>query len=166
MSKLTQAPTGMAAPDKPKSRALGAQIAVLGALVLVALLSAPALLLFVAGGLPTFAAWIGDTDERKTTAYTVGVMNVCGIIPFVIQVLPYGHSFIKAGHVIQDVYTWFFIYLAAGLGWIILSVLPEVIRWFIGFRLEQQRRQLEKRRDKLIDEWGEKVSSYNVNNLN
>ena len=136
-----------------------------GGLITFLILAAPAgvfamptALLFLVGLIPTFVAYIADRDADKTAAMTVAPLNICGVLPFAMDMWKHQHTMQAATHALGDPLTWLVMYGAAAIGWAIFFLIPPIVTNFEVMRAEARVQTLNGRRKDLIEEWGPDVA--------
>jgi uncharacterized membrane protein len=142
---------------RPKSRKASAT----GLLLLLlpgAALFLPTTILIAVGMLPAFVAWVVDRDPRKTAPITVGVLNFCGVLPFLIMLWRDGHTMNQAAILLTRPTTWIIMYAAAGVGWIFYTAAPQVIASAVIMKNQARAASLEKQRQELLKAWGPAVA--------
>lgn len=138
-------------------RRSGALLLAAATLIPAGLIVLPTTILIVAGMLPTIVAFIIDRDPEKSAPITVGAMNFCGVMPFAIQLWEGGHSMPVVMGLLSAPVTWFLMYGAAGIGWLLYYGLPPIIAAAVVFRDEVRMRDLDAQRRELVEEWGPDV---------
>lgn len=126
-----------------------------GLLVVVAL---PLCLVLFAGMAPTITAFIVDRHPRRYLSRTVGVINLAGMVHPLISLLRAGINVIGAATVLFDPYQWLWMYGAAGVGWLCYLGAPPIARSIVEGRAAKLDRELQRRADALIEEWGDEVT--------
>jgi hypothetical protein len=95
--------------------------ALLGLIVLIPLgaLMLPTAILVLVGMIPTMVAFMIDRDPEKSAGLTVGAMNLCGVMPFLITLWQSNHSIERSVQILLTPFTFFLMYGAAGVGWLL-----------------------------------------------
>lgn len=124
-------------------------------LVVVAL---PLCLVLFAGLAPTITAAITDRHPRRYLLRAIGVLNLAGMIMPIVALLRAGITVIGAATILFDPYQWLWMYGTAALGWLCYLGAPPIARVAVEARAERLDRELQKRADSLVEEWGEEVS--------
>lgn len=119
----------------------------------------PTALLFGLGLIPTFVAYIVDSDPEKTAPMTVGSINFCGVLPFALELWQDGHSLNGALQIMGNPLSWLVMYGAAGAGWLFYSVIPAAIASVEVMRAEAKVESLQDKKRNLAKEWGPEVSA-------
>ena len=130
------------------------------ALVLIgglgALLKATSLVLIV-GMLPTLAAAIFDRDPRKSAALTVGLMNLGGVVPYVLELWRHGQTLAAAMTIVETPLTLMLMYAVAGIGWLLHYSIPAVVQVVMAQRARLVIAHLETQQAALVKDWGEEI---------
>jgi len=138
----------------------GFGIKILAFLVLVlALLLLPSSMLLAAGMVPTLVAYLTDPDRRKTSAISVGVINLCGVLPIEMTLWQGQNSVPQAVQLLSRLQTWVIMYGAAALGSVIYYAVPPVVGGFIALKSAARVAELERRQKTLRESWGEEVAA-------
>ncbi len=120
--------------------------------------AAPTALLFIVGLIPTVVAAIIDRDPEKSAPLTVGPMNICGILPFTMEMWRHNHTLPTALHMLSDPLTWLVMYGAAAVGWIFYYMIPPMVTGFEVVRWQGRVETLRGKKIALIEEWGPEVT--------
>lgn len=115
-------------------------------------------LLICIGLLPTMIALFVDTDAEKSSTAAVGFMNVAGVAPFLIELWSKGQSMEAAVQIVRQPMTWLVMFGAAGIGQLILFVVPPFVAAFTVGRLESRLKVLQEAQTQLRDIWGPHVA--------
>ncbi|HYD31228.1 MAG TPA: hypothetical protein VEB64_10300 [Azospirillaceae bacterium] len=128
-------------------------------------LAAPVALVFhataivlVVGMVPTAVAYFIDRTEAKLAPITVGSLNICGVLPFLLDLWFKKHSLAGAFSIIGSPVAWLVMYAAAGLGWAIFYGVPPAVVNFHVMRAEARMDALRKAQSELVQEWGTEVA--------
>ena len=156
--KKAQAKTG-----KSPKKGGGFGYKILGFLMLIlGLMMLPSSTLLMTGLVPTFIAFLTDPDRRKTSAVSVGTVNVCGVIPFEIELWQGANTMTQVGQMLRHVETWAIMYGAATIGAVIYYAVPPVVGGFIALQSSARVAELERKQTQLREAWGEEVSKPQV----
>jgi hypothetical protein len=85
-------------------------------------------------------------------------MNAAGVAPTLIKVLPLGWSLAAGFDVLNDAREWLGILCAAGFGWGIIIILPQLLRIIFIWRHETAIKNNINIQKKLVASWGGKIS--------
>jgi hypothetical protein len=113
-------------------------------------------LVVVAGMLPTLAAVVTDTSKEKHDAIAVGTLSAGAMLPFLLDGLA------QAGRtggreILGNPFAWFSVYAAAVFAYALCWLFPLVVNAIYENRAEARLRQLLRRQQNLVAEWGESV---------
>ncbi len=136
----------------------GAMVIFLFVVVPASVFAAPTALMFVVGLIPTVVAAIIDRDPEKSAPLTVGPLNVCGVLPFTMEMWRHGHTLPVAMHLLTDPFTWLVMYGAAAMGWIFYYMIPPMVTNFEVLRWQSRIESLRDKKVALIEEWGPEVT--------
>lgn len=118
----------------------------------------PTMLVVAVGMLPTLVAYIVDGRREKYAAFSVGCMNFCGVLPFMLQLWLRDHTFAHAWKIVGDPIVWMIMYGAAACGWLIYYAAPHVVAVYLRFQLERRIQKLRGYQKELVDEWGDSIT--------
>jgi len=135
--------------SKPLSIAVGVLVLIFAAL--------PTATLLAMGLAPTLVARIVDRTPGRYLMKCVAWMNVAGLVPYLTKLWFSGHDMATAIKMVTDVYTWFFVYSAAGMGWLLFLGLPGAVAMFRALNAKRRIYFLREKQKDLILEWGECV---------
>jgi 4-hydroxybenzoate polyprenyltransferase len=122
-------------------------------LVIAAFLMQTVLLIAV-GMLPTIVAFWVDPRPEKYSAFCVGSLNFCGLLPFVL-------NFWKGtsdGSVI-DPFMLFAAFGTAGIGYLIYNMAPTIAGGYLKIQSDRKIGRLREYQQELIDEWGQGITA-------
>lgn len=145
-----------AAPQQPK-KTKGGLIWIL--LVVVAAIAPPTGILLVVGLLPSIIAFLTDEYPQKYSALTVSSFNLCGILPFLIQLWSNGHNLEGVAIILQNLHAWLIMYGAASLGWFCYYMSPVFASMYIAVRDERLMDKIKREQARLEKEWGPEVKA-------
>jgi hypothetical protein len=140
------------------SRPVWVRLAILVFMLPAAAVLLPSTILLCVLMMPTLCAWIVDRVPGRSLALSIGLLNGAGSIPGMVHLWTQGHDLTSLSRVLADPYVWFVAYLAAGAAWLIFMMLPPVLRRYYAFSTQSRLRTLNKRQDKLREEWGDEVA--------
>jgi hypothetical protein len=127
--------------------------------VIMVVMSLPSVMLIVFALLPTFVAFIVDRTPEKNAVFCVGSLNLCGVLPYLLDLWTGDNSMDAAILILTDVFSLVVIYGASAFGWMIFQSLPPVIATFITVLAQSRVSSLRSAQRKLIEEWGEIVAT-------
>ncbi len=129
-------------------------------LLLVALGSVfapPTVIILGIGLVPTFVARFANPNRIKGTVAAMTALNLAGVIPVLGMLYQKGHTIEQAFTLLGDVYVWLLLYGGAGLAAFLLWGVPIVVQGGYEIQARQYVKRLDKRRSKLIEEWGGQI---------
>lgn len=115
------------------------------------------LLLFVLS-LPTVVALLVDRTRERYLVATVGLLNLCGVLPALIELWERGQSVDEAFRLLTDMMYWLTAFGSAGVGWAIFVSLPPLVASYYALVSQRRVQQLRRRQKQLIEAWGEDVT--------
>lgn len=145
--------------DKKQGGSTIKSVLILFMLILFSIVMLPFMLVAAVGMLPALVVWFIDNRAEKNVAMTIAMMNFCGIIPNLISLWNKGGDLPHALYIVRDPFSLMVMYGAAGLGWLLINVMPPIMAFLISMRTEETLRQLEDRMKKLRDEWGDSLKN-------
>ena len=95
------------------------------------IMSLPSVMLILFGLLPTFVAYVVDKTPQKNAAFCVGGINICGVLPYLIDLWIGENSMDEAIKTLTDVFALVVMYGAAAFGWMLFQSLPPIVGAFI-----------------------------------
>ncbi len=116
-------------------------------------------LIVCTGFLPTFITMFTDTDPRHSALTTIGYMNLAGVLPFLIELWQKGQTMEAALGIVYRPETWVVMLGAAGVGQLILYVVPHMVATMVVTKQEARRRILRQAKVELESIWGEDVGN-------
>lgn len=139
----------------PKEKNFGLIFAVLIGCLLAFLAPAMFVLLLV-GMAPT---WVAVFAERHNAGrvHTMAALNIAGVLPFLGQVWSSNGGMTTVSALLGNVYTWAVMYGSAGMGVAFLWLGPQIAALYLDFKAAHYSRQLQKQKESLIEEWGQKL---------
>jgi hypothetical protein len=138
-------------PAKGPSPAAVWAVIVFGLALVFAL---PTFLVVAVGMIPAMVAFFIDRNPKKHFGICVAGLNFAGVAPFLAELWDRHNSVGTALKILGDVYAWFVMYGAAGVGWVLYLCLPGVVAGFLAIRAESRIADLTKTRARLAREWG------------
>lgn len=143
-------------PPSPRGRG-GLTVPLIG-LTVLAMAVLPTTIVLAVGMIPTLVAWIVDRDEEKYAPITVGVMNLCGVLPGLLELWQTGHTIGRASALVIDPYVLLWAFGAASVGWAIHMGLPPLVGLWHVWRTKGRIAELEDRQKQLVAEWGKAIT--------
>lgn len=115
--------------------------------------------------LPTVVAFLVDRTRERYLVATVGLLNLCGLLPALIALWDRGQSIETAFRLLTDMLYWLIAFGAAGVGWAIFVCLPPLVTSYYGLMAQRRILSLRKRQKQLIEAWGEDVTGHGHGSL-
>lgn len=119
----------------------------------------PTCLLMLVLMLPTMVAFIVDGTPGRKFMITVGMMNLAGTVPAVVDLWGQGQSFQASFEGMSNVFAWAGALTASAVGWLIYWVMPPIVSNYQGIASRAQVLSLRSKQKKLIAAWGDEVAS-------
>jgi len=154
MAKKQDAPAKPAKSASPSSMRVAT---LLFMFITLGIVMMPFAMLLAIGMLPSFVASMTDNRPEKSASSAIMIMNLCGIIPNLINLWNKGGTIGKAMAIVQDPFNLLMMYGAAGAGWLLVLAMPPIMQFLIGIKTEETLKQLRARMDKLREEWGDSI---------
>lgn len=123
-----------------------------------ALVVLPTSVLFGLGMIPTIVAYAVDRSSEKSAPITVGGLNFCGCLPYVIDLWKHSGTLTAALKVFSDPLAWLVMYGAAAVGWAFYYGIPPAVANAELLRSERRVDVLKQRKVALVQEWGPNVA--------
>ena len=148
------------APERAAGRKLPMWQFALGGvcILLLATLFLPSLGVLAVCLSPTVVAFVADRNRPKFLTVTVGLPNLCGSIPALVELWSVEQSFATMEGVLADPVGWAVAFGAAGLGWFIYLAMPLLVAVYYSSAAEARERSLRRLRTALVETWGEEVA--------
>ena len=110
------------------------------------------------GMVPTMVVYLVDTLPGKNKTFTIGVMNFSGCFPFLLQVWQHAGDVDFALRTLLDPVTIVIIYGAAGIGYIIDSVITIAVASILVQKSKVRLGKIEEEKTALETRWGAEVT--------
>lgn len=120
-------------------------------------LSPFAVLFLLLGMLPGIVASMIDRRKGKLASKTVNAFNFIGLAPFIRDISMSQDPVGVSQQMLSDIYVWLLVYSAAGFGWVMLWIMPQITVVFFIAKVTFRVERLKSEQNKLIEEWGERV---------
>ena len=134
----------------------GVLLAVLLPAVIVLL---PTFVVLAAAMAPTAVAWCVDRAPRKHLAVSVGALNLCGSLVFVLELWDRGHYLPIALQVLGDPFGWLAALAAAAVGSAIYLAMPSLTASLVKIKEQARLAELTKLQKNLAEAWGDDVAA-------
>ena len=125
--------------------------------IVLVIFSLPSVMVIIFALLPTFVAFIVDNTPEKNSVFCIGSLNLCGVLPYLIDLWTGDNSMNAAILILTDVFSLVVMYGAAAFGWMIFQSLPPFIATFITVLAQSRVSSLRSSQRKLVEEWGDIV---------
>ena len=121
-----------------------------------AILFAPTTLILFFGMLPTVAANLIDKSRQKSRAISVGLMNLSGCLPFLLELWmsPAPNAIDHATSILMQPKTVVIIYAVAAAGYAIEAAVTGMVATLMQQRAAARLKTIEKELNELADRWG------------
>ncbi len=149
---------GKKKPHKASGGGGGAFVTFLLVVTPAVLFAMPTTVLAAVGMIPSLVAYVADRDPAKSASMTVAPINVCGILPFAMDMWKHQHTMQAAMHLLGDPLTWLVMYGAAAVGWALYFLIPPIVTNFEVMRAESRIEVLTAKKAELTEEWGPDVA--------
>lgn len=114
-------------------------------------------LFIVVAILPSIVAYFIEQASFRRPFRTVFTCNIAGLLPFLVDLVSQGNSPARLMNLMGSLDTWLVIYGASGLGCLLIITAPLVTTFFIDIARASFVDDVQKRQDKLEEEWGPEV---------
>ncbi|MEX2009602.1 MAG: hypothetical protein WEC41_05360, partial [Dongiaceae bacterium] len=119
----------------------------------------PTFVVLAAAMAPTAVAWCVDRAPRKHLAVSVGALNLCGSLVFVLDLWDRGHYLSVAFQVLGDPLGWLVALTAAAVGGAIYLAMPSLTASLVKIKEQARRAELTKLQKNLVEAWGDDVAA-------
>lgn len=141
---------------RPKKKVGSVFLWILSAAILFAFYESIVLLMI--GMFPTGIALVVDRSPQKDQARAIGYLNFAGCVPWVIDFWMGDGGFDKVFDIVGDPTILTIMYASAGLGWVLCFAVRPFVATYLRMSSDFRESQIEKRREKLVEIWGEEVT--------
>lgn len=124
---------------------------------LLSLMFLETLILFTAGMIPTFVAYVIDPSKNKQITKTVGYANVTGVFIVALEMWTYNNSITKALDLLSDPENWLIMFGTASVGWILYFIMRPLVGTYLSVTFDVRRKKFKDTEERLIKEWGDEV---------
>lgn len=139
--------------------ATAAQLMIASAFMLLAVTAPAAAALAFIGTMPTVAAWIAETNERRGLTFCVGALNLAGVALAVMFFILDTSPSLALSRYLASPIVWAGMYGTAAIGWGLFMSIPPLIQSAEVYRRRKRLSELRRFRRALIEEWGEEVAA-------
>ncbi len=124
---------------------------------LLSLMFLETLILFSAGMIPTFVAYVIDPSKNKQITKTVGYANITGVFIVALDMWTYNNSINKALDLLSDPANWLIMFGTASVGWILYFIMRPLVGTYLSVTFDVRRKKFKDTEERLIKEWGDEV---------
>ncbi len=124
---------------------------------LFAIMFLETIILFAAGMIPTFIAYIIDPSVKKQITKTVCYSNLAGCFIVAINMWTYNNTLDQALYLMSDAGNWLIMFGSASLGWLLYFIIRPMVVSYLAIKFEAKRKNMENIKKNLIEEWGNAV---------
>jgi len=125
----------------------------------IAAILLPTVMVLLSGMMPSVVAYLVDRTRAKHQAIAVGLLNLCGTVPGLVELWRAGQAYDVAAKVATDPFFWLVAYGAAAIGLLIFLSIPPVMGAIYVVSAQHRVAALRRRQSALIRIWGEEVAS-------
>ncbi|MCB9948028.1 MAG: hypothetical protein H6842_09405 [Rhodospirillaceae bacterium] len=147
-----------AGAKRPANKADKAALIVAVCLAPLALFVLPTTVLFFGGMVPTIVSFVADRTQEKYLPMIVGSLNFCGVMPAGFELWGGAATTDRALKLLADPFNMAMMLGAAGLGWVIYTIVPAMVSATMVWRNEQDIARWQARQEALVSEWGREVT--------
>jgi hypothetical protein len=116
-------------------------------------------LLVAMGLVPTFVAFLTDSDDHRSATATVGFLNVAGVLPFLIDLWSKGQTMEAALAIVREPSNWLIMLGSAAVGQLLYFALPPAVALMSVAQLETRKAKLKQAQEELKAVWGPDVAN-------
>ncbi len=117
----------------------------------------PTMIVLACGMVPSVIAIFVNPSRVKGAMASMLALNLAGVIPVLGFLWQRGHKIDQAFRLLTDVFMWLTMFGGAGFAAFLLWGLPIVVQGFYEVQARQMIGRMERRRSKLIEEWGGQI---------
>lgn len=117
----------------------------------------PTMIILTVGMIPSVVATFINPSRVKGSIASMTALNLAGVLPVVGFLWQRGHTIDQALNLLTDIFMWLLMFGGAGIATFLLWGVPLVVQAFYEVQAGQLIKRLERRRTKLIEEWGGQI---------
>ena len=151
-------PTDAAATPARGGRSVS-KVVLLAVLLPAVIVLLPTFVVLAAGMVPTAVAWCIDRAPQKHLAVSVGSLNLCGSLVFVLDLWERGHNLPFAFEALGDPFGWLAALGAAAAGSAIYMTMPSLTASLVKIKEQARLAELAKLQKTLVETWGDDVAA-------
>jgi len=151
--------------EKPTAKPLGLKGLGLMSKIFMLLIAAgmmavslSAFLLLLLGMLPGVVEMFIAKGSSRYASGTISIFNFIGIVPYLGKILHSSEPGLTAQQLLFDIHTWFYIYIAAMVGILMVWLMPQLGSVIFLGKAQMIIRKSKNSQQALIDEWGPDVA--------
>lgn len=118
----------------------------------------PTCMLLSLGMIPTAIVYLKDKTREKSFSITVGLTNLCGVLPMLGELWSRGQAMQVATETVSDPLFWMLSFGAAAIGWLIFMGMPPLIAAYYTMASDARIDKVLLRQRALMEMWGEEVA--------
>ena len=118
----------------------------------------PTCMLLSLGLIPTAVVYLKDKTREKSFTITVGLTNLCGVLPMLGELWSRGQAMQVATETVSDPLFWMLSFGAAAIGWLIFMGMPPLIAAYYTMASDARIDKVLLRQRALVEMWGEEVT--------
>ncbi|MBL4667285.1 MAG: hypothetical protein JKY04_07905 [Sneathiella sp.] len=143
--------------DPQKGSASKGYVPLLIFIALGSVFAPPSIIILSVGMIPSIIARFANPERVRGTIASMVALNLAGVIPVLGFLWERGHTIDQALILLSDVYMLLMMYGGAGVAGFLLWGVPTIVQSFYEVQARQYIKRLEKRRSKMIEEWGGQI---------
>lgn len=112
--------------------------------------------------LPSVVAYYFDQSANRYTFKSIFYCNAAGVLPYFGQMVKLGPSSANLQGIMNHPLTWFVVFGAAAMGYILTTITPMIAEVLIGSLHNTQVKGLERAQKKIQKEWGAEITKFGL----
>ncbi len=117
----------------------------------------PTIIVLTVGMIPSIVATFVNPGRVKGSIAAMTALNLAGVVPVIGFLWERGHTIDQAMRLLTDVFMWLLMFGGAGIAAFLLWGVPIVVQGVYEVQARHMIGKLEKRRMKMIEEWGGRI---------
>ncbi|MBE7637951.1 hypothetical protein GUA87_13925 [Sneathiella sp. P13V-1] len=122
-----------------------------------AVVAPPTIIVLTVGMIPSIVATFVNPSRVKGSIAAMTALNLAGVVPVIGFLWERGHTIDQAMRLLTDVFMWLLMFGGAGIAAFLLWGVPIVVQGVYEVQARHLVGKLEKRRMKMIEEWGGRI---------
>ena len=114
--------------------------------------------------LPCIVAYYMDVSKAQYTFKSVFAANLSGMMPYITKIISHGPSNTMLQEIMGNGATWFIVYGAACMGWLLVRICPMMAHAMVKGMHQTQIVRYDWLQKKLEGEWGPEVKQFSGEN--